>query len=174
MLIIKVLMIAVGAQFAATGTFDVWWGRRFRAGHPLPLRMGLTSTGTRLVNREWGGRLAVRGGLQVLLFGLVALAGALWLVRNDRMTIGAYQVRLFSPSSHLWLDAAEMFALLMLALFVQRNSAWLFRERRPEPPRVSSWTPFPKGQSRRTGRLWILCGSMWCLLVAGGVEWRQP
>ena len=167
MLIIKVLMIAVGAQFAATGTFDVWWGRRFRDGHPLPLRMGLTSTGTRLVNREWGGRLAVRGGLQVLLFGLVALAGALWLVRNDRMTIGAYQVRLFSPSSHLWLDAAEMFALLMLALFVQRNSAWLFRERRPEPPRVSSWTPFPKGQSRRTGRLWILCGSMWCLLVAG-------
>ncbi|MCO8275838.1 hypothetical protein M1L60_35185 [Actinoplanes sp. TRM 88003] len=43
----------------------------------------------------------------------------------------------------------------------------MFRERRVEPPRITEWTAFPNGQSRRTGRPWIWCGGAWCLLVVG-------
>ena len=86
-------MIAVGSQFVTTGVFDAYWGRRFRDGYPLPERIGRLPGGNRIVDRKWGRGLWIRGSLQVFFFGLLALAGVGWLLRDDRMTIGPNQVR---------------------------------------------------------------------------------
>jgi hypothetical protein len=165
-LVLKVLMIAVGSQFVTTGVFDAYWGRRFRDGHPLPERMGLVR-GHRIVDREWGRGLWIRGSLQVFFFGLLGLAGAGWLLRDDRMTVGPNQVRLFSASSSMSLDLLEMFALTMIPIFIYFNSYWMFAERRPAPAPPGTWAPPSKGQSRAKGAALIACGTLWCAAGAG-------
>ena len=160
-------MIAVGSQFVTTGVFDAYWGRRFRDGYPLPERMGRLPSGNRIVDRKWGRGLRIRGSLQVFFFGLLALAGVGWLLRDDRMTIGPNQVRLFSASSNVSLDLLEMAALTVIPLFIYFNSYWMFAERRVEPAPPGTWVPYPNGQSRAKGAALIACGTVWCAAVAG-------
>jgi hypothetical protein len=166
-LVLKVLMIAVGAQFVTTGIFDAFWGRRFRDGYPLPERMGRNIYGDRIVDRRWGRSLWIRGSLQVAFFGLLALAGLAWLLRDDRMTVGHHQARLFSASSDPQLDLVEMFVLTVITVAIWLNSKLMFSDRRVEPAPPGTWTPFPKGQSRSKGVALIAGGTVWCAAVAG-------
>jgi hypothetical protein len=166
MLVVKVLLIAVGAHFVATGVHSIWWGSRFRNGHPLPQRM-LSSPGMPQGARRFGRELAIQGWVQVAFFGVVALTGVGWVLHDDRMSVGDGEVRLFSDSSDPWLDVVKMNVVTVITIFVYLNTRWIFRERRPERPRRSTWDADGDGQSRCAGIALIVCGTALCVTVVG-------
>ena len=166
MLVLKVLLIAMGVHFVATGVFNVYWGARFRDGHPLPMRMW-SSPDKPEEDREFGRQLAAQGRVQIAFFGMVALAGLGWLLRDDRMSVGDEELRLFSNSTQPVLDVVKMIAATVITIFIYLNTLWIFRGRRPERPRRGAWGADTDSQSRRTGIALISWGTASCVTVVG-------
>lgn len=163
MLVLKVVIIAVGVNFVATGIHQIFWGMRFLARHPVPERMRPIPGVTRITPRA-ARRIVIGGWVRTTIWAVLVLNGLILVFLDDTMSIGSHQLRLFSSSSNVVLDFGKGLAVTLITIFVHQNSRIIMGSRRPERPPLSKWKPRHR-PSRRTGIMLVWWGSAVCALV---------